>query len=218
MRYRLFYGALTKRGYPLLELGNKDTGCSWHLFPDKLNADSIVYSGGIGTDITFEHALVKKFGCSIVLFDPSPTGLETMTLPGNNISQFKFHPVALTGHCGMLKIAPPSCIEEGSWSMQRKDSATLEVPCINLPALLTQNHHQHIDLLKIDIEGSEYEVIDDLLTHRVPIRQLLVEFHHGNIHLPGIARNQTIRAILKLRAAGYYLIDQSGSNHSFLRE
>lgn len=217
LRYRLFYGALTKRGYPLLELGNKDTGCSWTFFPDGLNARSIVYSGGIGKDITFEHSLVEKFGCSIVLFDPSPTGLETMALKENKIPQFKFHAVALAGSCGTLKFAPPSCIEEGSWSMQRKDSAALEVPCVNLSTLLEQNQHRHIDLLKIDIEGSEYEVIDDLIKRQISIRQLLVEFHHGNIHVPGIVRKQSIRAIFKLRAAGYYLIDQSGGNHTFLR-
>lgn len=217
LRYRLFYGALTKRGYPLLELGNSDTGCSWRFFPDGLNASSIIYSGGIGKDITFEHALVKKFGCSIVLIDPSPTGLETMALPENQIPQFKFHPVALAGSCGTLKFAPPGCIDEGSWSMQRKDSATLEVRCVNLSTLLKENQHRQIDLLKIDIEGSEYEVIDDLIKQQIPVKQLLVEFHHGNIHLPGIARKDTIRSILKLRAAGYYLIDQSGSNYTFFR-
>ena len=217
LRYRFFYGVLTRRGYPLLELGNKGTECSWVFFPDGLNAHSVVYSGGIGKDITFEHALVEKFGCSIVLLDPSPTGLETMALPENQIPQFKFQPVALAGHCGTLKFAPPGCIDEGSWSMQRKDSAHFAVPCVSLSTLLKQNQQQHIDLLKIDIEGSEYEVIDDLLKHRLPVRQLLVEFHHGNIHLPGIERKQTIRAMLKLRAAGYYLINQSGSNHTFLR-
>lgn len=214
-RYRLFYGALLKRGYPLLELGNKKTECSWVFFPDELNADSVVYSGGIGKDISFEHALAQKFGCSIVLLDPSPTGLETMALPENQIPQFKFQPIALAGHCGTLKFAPPGCVDEGSWSMQRKDSATFEVPCVTLSALLRQNRQHHIDLLKIDIEGSEYEVIDDLITHRLSIRQLLVEFHHGNLHLPGIERKQTIGAILKLRSAGYQLISQNGSNHTF---
>jgi len=216
-RYNLFYWAMTKRGYSLLELGNWDTGCSWHFFPDKLNGDSVVYSGGVGKDITFEHALVKKFGCSIVLIDPSPTGLETMALSENKIPQFKFHPVALTGQCGTLKLAPPSCVEEGSWSMQRKGSADFEVPCVDLSTLLKQNQHQYIDLLKIDIEGAEYEVVDDIIKRRLPIRQLLVEFHHGNIHVPGITRNQTIHAIFKLRAAGFFLISQNGSNYTFLQ-
>lgn len=216
LRYRLFYKALTARGYPLLELGNKSTECAWVFCPDGLKETSIVYSGGVGKDISFEHALVKQFGCSVLLLDPSPTGLETMKLPDNQIPQFKFEAIALSGEVGTLKFAPPSCEEEGSWSIQRKDSASFEVPCVNLSTLMRRNKHSSLDLLKIDIEGSEYAVIDDLIKNRLQVKQLLVEFHHGNIHLPGIERKDTVRAILKLRSAGYQLINQSGSNHSFI--
>lgn len=217
LRYRIFFALITKRGFPLVQLGNESTACAWKFCPDNLNSKSIVYSGGVGKDITFEHALVKKYGCSVLLFDPSPTGLETMSLPENKIPQFKFFPVALAGQCGTLKFAPPGCIDEGSWSMQRKDSATVEVPAWDLSMALQKNNHTHIDLLKIDIEGSEYEVIDDIIRRGLAVKQLLVEFHHGNIHLPGIERKHTIRAILNLRRAGYWLLDQSGSNYVFLR-
>jgi FkbM family methyltransferase len=220
IRYRLFYGTLVKRGFPLLELGNRSTGCAWNFCPDGLSADSIIYSAGVGKDITFEHALAKKFGCRIFLFDPSPTGVETMALAENKIPQFTFSPVALAGKCGALKFAPPAsgCEEEGSWSMQRKDTATLEVPCKDLSTLLQINRHDHIDLLKIDIEGCEHEVIDDLLKRRLPVKQLLVEFHYDNIHLPGIRRKDAIRAILKMCWGGYHLLNQDGSNHTFLRK
>jgi FkbM family methyltransferase len=38
--------------------------------------------------------------------------------------------------------------------------------------------HKHVDVLKMDIEGSEYEVIDDLCDLHLRIDQVLVEFHH----------------------------------------
>jgi hypothetical protein len=80
---------------------------------------------------------------------------------------------------------------------------------------MKRNGHNHIDLLKIDIEGSEYEVLEDLLRRRLPVNQVLVEFHHDI--LPDIKRRETVRAILKMVAAGYKLLDQCGSNHTFLR-
>jgi FkbM family methyltransferase len=214
IRQRLFYGALLRNGYNLLEFGNRDADCSWVFCPDDLHAQSVVYGGGVGRDISFEHALVKRFGCDVVLFDPSPTGAETMSLAENQIPQFKFHPVALAGQCGQLTFAPPKDQAEGSWFAQKGSAATLEVPCVDLLTLMRRNGHDHIDLIKIDIEGAEYDVIDHVLEHRLRVRQILVEYHHQM--LPGIRRSQTIRSMLKLIAAGYRLLKQVGNNHTFL--
>jgi Methyltransferase domain len=55
-----------------------------------------------------------------------------------------------------------------------------------LPALVKLLNHTHrtIDILKIDIEGEEYEIIKDSLFHNlqaigVVIRQILIEMHHS---------------------------------------
>ncbi|GIS18490.1 MAG: hypothetical protein CM15mP120_04060 [Pseudomonadota bacterium] len=39
--------------------------------------------------------------------------------------------------------------------------------------------HDHLDVLKMDIEGAEYAVLDDMLQSNILPDQLLVEFHHG---------------------------------------
>ena len=78
---------------------------------------------------------------------------------------------------------------------------------------MKQNGHDRIDLLKIDIEGAEYDVLDHLLSHKLRVKQVLVEFHH-NI-LPGIPRSKSIRYILKMIKAGYKLLNQDGANHTF---
>ncbi len=38
--------------------------------------------------------------------------------------------------------------------------------------------HAHIDLLKMDIEGAEYRVLADIVREHLPVRQMLIEFHH----------------------------------------
>ncbi len=60
--------------------------------------------------------------------------------------------------------------------------------------------HKHIDLLKLDIEGAEYDVIDDLLTHGVLPHQILVEFHH---RFSGATRKDTRKRIKALQRHGY---------------
>ena len=214
-RYRFFYAALTSRRYPLTTLGNAATCCAWNFSPAGLNERSIVYSAGVGRDITFEHGLVKNYGCNVLLLDPSPTGVETMALPENKIPQFKHLAVALAARCGTLKFSRPMDEREGSWYMQTNGPAALEVPCVDLTTLMQQNGHDHIDLLKIDIEGAEYEVLDDLYKRRLPVNQVLVEFHRNLV--PGGDSREFIRVILRMRRAGYRLIDMDGGNHTFLK-
>lgn len=214
LRYRLFYGLLLTRRVKLLTLSAPDSICPWTICPDGLDSKSIVYSGGVGSDISFEHELVNHFRCEVVLFDPSPTGLETMSRPEHKIPQFHFFPVALAGHTGTLKMAPPLDPQGDAWFPQANAARTIEVPCTDLPSLLERNGHEHIDLLKLDIEGSEYEVIDQILNRRIPVRQICVEFHHGI--LPGIRRSLTIRSMLKLIGRGYKLLHQEGANHTFI--
>src|SRR5437870_565224 len=76
-KHLMISALFVRRGHSLCVLGDKSVGCSWAFCPEGLGAESVVYSGGVGNDISFEHALVERFGCSVTLFDPSPTGRAT---------------------------------------------------------------------------------------------------------------------------------------------
>lgn len=213
LRHRLFYGLILKRNCAVRTLGDPQGFCQWNICPTGLGRDSVVYSGGVGDDVSFEHDLVKYFGCQVVLFDPSPIGLKTMALAENKIPQFRFLPVALAAHDGTLRLGAPRPGDQ-SW-FERKDGEGMEVACASLTSAMKQNGHDRIDLLKLDIEGSEYEVIDDLLKNRLAVPQVCVEYHHGI--LPSISRARTLWSILRLEARGYRLIDLAANNHTFVR-
>jgi FkbM family methyltransferase len=215
-RHLLMTALLVRRGYRLCTLGNKQKGCSWTFCPDGLNSKSIVYSGGIGNDLSFEHDLVKQCGCTITLFDPTPTGVRTMERPENRIPQFKFLPVGLAGHCGILRLAPPMHPEEGSWFSNLSAGGGIEVPVVDFATMLSRNEHSHADLLKIDIEGAEYGVIEHILSKGLKVRQLLVEYHDSLI--PGIRRSQSLRSMFRLMAGGYRMIAERSNTLTFLRK
>lgn len=199
-----------------MALGDESTGCQWTFCPTGLDATSIIYSGGVGKDVTFDHALANRFGCSIWLFDPSPTGRETMALPENHRAEFHFLQVGISGKNEHLHLAPPTNPEEGSWfAASSGSSECVTVECRSLQTLMHDNGHTHIDLFKLDIEGPEYGVLDDLLQRRLSVRQICVEYHHGM--LPGIRRSQTIRSVFRLLTAGYSLIHKVGNNHTFIK-
>jgi len=216
LRHLVRRALLIRKGHALCTLGEKSTGCSWTFCPNGLGPSSIVYSGGVGNDITFEHALVKRFGCLVHLADPSPTGIATMNLPENKIPQFRFSPVGLAGRCGTLRLAPPLSAQEGSWFKHRAGDGGIEVPCLDLATWLENNGHNHVDLLKLDIEGAEYEVLEHLLKRGIPVSQILVEFHSGL--LPGFKKSQTLRALVGLLRHGYKLISEVGTTQTFIKQ
>ena len=49
-----------------------------YLLPEniKLDSNSIVYSIGIGEDISFDATLSAKYNCKVYMFDPTPRSIE----------------------------------------------------------------------------------------------------------------------------------------------
>jgi hypothetical protein len=87
-----------------------------------------------------------------------------------------------------------------------------------LGSILGKLGHQRVDLLKLDIEGAEYSVIQDLVKEAIPIDQLLVEFHHRWMK-DSDAVQLTVEALNTLAGAGFELfnISPAGLEYSFIR-
>jgi hypothetical protein len=66
--------------------------CTWFFDIDGLTKNSIVYSGGVGKDISFELEVVDTFGCNVFLIDPSETGMSTMGKIENHRPSNHFSP------------------------------------------------------------------------------------------------------------------------------
>ena len=64
----------------------------------------------------------------------------------------------------------------------------------------------------MDIEGSEYVVLDDILSAGVKIKQILIEFHH---RFKGVGIRRTKEAIKKLRNYGYEIAAISNSKEEY---
>ena len=194
----------------------------WWFSPQDLGRDSIVYSLGVGDDIDFDLAIIEQYAVEIFAFDPTPNSVDLLdrnTLP----ARFHFHPWAVTACDGILKFYP-RLKKDGSksdvmFTMIATDETrddVIEVPAFSLETIVKKLGHDRIDLLKMDIEGAEYEVLEGLLAAPVKPKQLLVEFHHRFVE-DGLAR--TYAVIERLRAVGYrtIAISEVGREVSFLR-
>ena len=199
---------------PKLRLGNE--GTAWCICPGELSEASTVYSFGVGEDISFDLALIERFGLRVEAFDPTPRSnawLATQRTP----DKFIFHSYGIGSRDGTATFYPenPKFV---SYSVVKRDlpsGEAFESPVYRLSTILNLLKHKTIDLLKMDIEGSEYEVIEDLVASRVQVRQLLVEFHH---RWPQLGVEKTRKAIATLNEAGLRIFDVSpeGLEYSFL--
>jgi FkbM family methyltransferase len=182
----------------------------WTLCPDELHSGSVVYSFGLGTDISFDRALIDRFGLVVHAFDPTPGSvawLKQQPLPDN----FILHEYGLASMDGTALFYPPENPEHISHSMLAHAAPNREpiaVPVYRISTITKSLGHERIDLLKMDVEGVEYEVIDDLLASTCNIRQMLVEFHPEWVD-GGWAR--TVELIRRMEEHGLLLMHVSDS-------
>jgi FkbM family methyltransferase len=166
-----------------------------------LRPDSVVYSLGVGKDISFDLAMIEAFGVAIDAFDPTPevkAWLATQTLP----SQFRFHDVGIADTDGNIAFYLPPRSDYISHSIvhaRQYSSDSIQVPIARLSTVMRQLGHLRIDVLKMDIEGAEYAVIEDIVRSNIHVGQILVEFHH---RLSGVGTSRTRRALELLEARG----------------
>ena len=182
----------------------------WIVANQYLTPASVVYSFGLGRDVSFEQELVTDIGCKVLGFDPTPISMDYVRSLGE-VGNFRAFPYALSTFDGIKSFGLP---EEGDVSFTTKDvkRGAVELPVRTLVSLMAEMGDDHIDLLKMDIEGEEYAVIDDMLAHGIIPRQLLIEFHHAW----GIASlSDTKAALIKLGDAGYRIFDVSAAGREF---
>jgi len=204
---------------PRLTFGN--TYADWTFCPQNLDEHSVIYSFGVGEDISFDLKLIQHFNLRVHAFDPSPRSIEWVQKQKLR-EEFHFYPFGLAGQDGSLTFSEPA--EPGIHSLKMTDSGKREgeemkthlLPVHRLSTIVKKLGHERIDLLKMDIEGAEYEVIEDIINSSIPISQILIEFHH---RFESIGIGMTQQAISSLNRAGFSIfnVSASGEEISFIK-
>jgi FkbM family methyltransferase len=181
----------------------------WTVCTADLGPDSVVYSAGVGDNIAWDLDLIARFGVTVHAFDPTPACVRWIagqSLPAG----FHFHPVGVAAYDGIARFRAPHRRDGFNFAPVCPDAAPaatdIAAPVCRLSTLMRNLGHARIDVLKLDIEGGEYEVLEDLLRWKLPVRQILVEFHHN---FPTISFARTESALRMLTAADYQLFHVS---------
>lgn len=198
-----------------------DKFASFIVCPKYLDRNSIVYSFGVGTDISFDLDVIGKYNCNIFCFDPTPDSkiwINSISIP----EKLKFYEYGLSDKNEKVKFYKPINDSHISHSTIKNDNSHADeyilVEMKDLDTIMVELGHRFIDILKLDIEGSEYKVLESiLLKEEIFIRQIVVEFHH---RFSKIGIQRTLDSIRQLKDKGYLLfaITDTKEEYSFIHK
>jgi FkbM family methyltransferase len=216
VRYRLRHRALAGYLRPvrppdLVRLGSDYGG--WWVPESAAVPGSIAYCAGAGEDITFDLALFER-GCIVRVFDPTPRAIEHVRLHGPTESErWRFLPVGLWDVEDELQFYSPPHAEFVSHSVVNLHGTAGSFVAAVKPVdvLVAELGDDHVDILKLDVEGAEHRTIDALLARGPLPRVLCVEFDQPQPMRRVVAR---VRA---LQRAGYTLANAEQWNYTFIR-
>ena len=146
-----------------------------------LNKDSIVFDIGAYKG-EFARDIIKMYGCRVYCFEP----VFKVKAPGAAVMN-----VAVSSHnsIGFFGVDKDST---GS----RTEGPRREVEYITMTKAMRMNNVNHIDLLKINIEGDEYDLLEHMIEKNLLRKcdNIQVQFHRieGSLH-----RYRIIRAALE---------------------
>jgi FkbM family methyltransferase len=157
--------------------------------PDPLIIDC---GSNIGLSILY---FVSTYPSSRVIgFEPDPTILpylqENIALNGVHNAQLVH--AAVSARPGITALHSDgtygSCLARQASADAAPTASTYDVPCVRLRDYLTET----VDFLKMNIEGAEWEVLEDSEDRLSQVQEMIIEYHH----LPGLPR--TLHHILAL--------------------
>ncbi len=205
---------------PRVDLRRVGGECAWVVPSAVLSAGQVCYCIGAGEDISFDLSLAREFKCEVHTFDPTPRAIQYVSaMLGEVPSNLMFHEWGVWTQDGNVRFYAPKNDQHVSHSIVnlQQTSHYFDAECKRVRTIMTELNHAVLTLLKLDIEGAEYEVIGSLLNDGIRPAVVAVEF--DEIHSPQDAQaDARIRkTAAQLIDAGYELVSVDGADYTFVR-
>ena len=214
----------------------------WSIPKDaNLNNNSIIYSGGVGEDMSFDLKLEDKYKCKIFLIDPTQRAIKHYeevkefyntkinNFTGNIQADYLYNIIDLhpdfdnytyinkglykeKSKLKFYKQTNPNYVSQSLVNnMYGNDYDEVEVDSIK--NIMKTYNHSKIDLLKLDIEGSEIDVLNQMLDDEIYPKYLCIEF---DLLLKNKDPNKLTQKLVKrLQENNYKILENKNLNVTF---
>ena len=215
----------------------------WKIPELAMSRSQTVFACGAGEDISFDLTLAEKFGQRVFIIDPTPraeihyqkvekavaSGDSTAAVNGDEMKlhyqispeafeRVSFHKVGVWDQDETVKFYVPKDKRHVSHSILnlQKTEEYFEAPVRKLSSLMTEIGCESLDVLKIDIEGAEYKVLQDLCASDLRPLTLCVEFDELHNKLDEDWPDRIRSTIEAINKAGYVCTFSDRSGSTFL--
>jgi len=145
-----------------------------HRLNYNLNEDSVVFDLG-GYEGWFVEQMVNKFNCNVYCFEPLQkfSAIIEKKFIGNN----KVH-VYTMGISNEIKKSIIYLNKDAS-STNIKNGKAIEIKLTRIDKIMSENNIKFVDLIKLNIEGDEYDVLDYIINNQIQenFGDIQVQFH-----------------------------------------
>ena len=208
-----------KSGEIKIERHGGDYG-GWNVPADLIDRDWIVYSFGVGEDVSFDISLIEKHGCTVHAFDPTPKAVAFAGSLSNR--NFRFYPVGIWSSDTVIRLydpAEPHHVSYSALNLHRK-STYIEAQVKTLRTLSEELGHDRIDLIKMDVEGAEQVVIPNMIAENILPTVFCVEYDQPLQNFSLMTWRcfwMSLRLNRDLLNSGYQLVSKNGWTATYLR-
>jgi len=191
--------------------------CYWVV--DDFKVDSVIIDVGLGFDADFSLNMLSRFPVRSVGFDPTAKHAPALRKTAAESSgRFTYIEAAIGTENGFTDFFESSKHVSGSLLDAHPNISSDDCRRYTVATLTLENILRYAgaaaSLVKLDVEGTEYAVLDaigeDVLRFS---RQWVIEFHHGVV--PPFSFADTSRIIRKFQSCGFSAYTRDGVNYLF---
>ena len=157
----------------------KANGDNTHRLDYPLTAESVVLDiGGFKGD--YAASISNKFGCFIHVFEPMKDQARYIGNRAKKNPKVSVHPVGVGGKTEDITIYIPKGKDEATMHPGDTEIAKEEqIKVIDIAEVFDSLELDHVDLMKLNIEGAEFDLLDRLIKKGLhkKVTDIQIQFH-----------------------------------------
>jgi len=192
------------------------------LYMDSFTENSKIIDVGCGYEADFSVHLIEKYNLKSFGVDPTQKHISSLKeISKKTENKFSHLQLAVSSRCGTIIFNETQQNESGSifedhCNIFNDEIKNYEVESVTIGELIKRIDVDKIEILKLDIEGAEYDLLSKVTKEELnAVNQLYVEFHHRVVKR--YTANDTKTIVERINLLGFKSYSLDNINYLFYR-